>query len=267
MAANRADDNAIATDKQALLPGQTATFANYTSDTLGINGIMVDIGSLPTFGLTAADFTFLVGNSSDTTTWTAAPAPQSITIRTGAGADGSSRVEIIWANDAIKDEWVQVTVLADTDTGLAAPDVFYFGNAIGESGNSTTDAAVTTADALAARGRISPNTVSVTSPYDYNRDGVIKPLPTSPPPSPAKSHFRHGRPGAYFRAEYLLRALSQSATVCSSPIPLRRIQLPPIPASPIPPAPARPPTDGSGDSSTGDTSGDGSQQKPPQWLG
>ena len=46
-----------------------------------------------------------------------------------------SRVEIIWADGAIENEWVQVTVLADADTGLAAPDVFYFGNAIGDSGN------------------------------------------------------------------------------------------------------------------------------------
>ena len=76
VAASAADDNAIATDKQALLPGQTATFANYTSYTNGINGIMVDIASLPTFGLSDADFTFLVGNSSDPTTWTAAPVPQ-----------------------------------------------------------------------------------------------------------------------------------------------------------------------------------------------
>ena len=37
------DDNAIAADKAALLPGQTATFANYTSYSHGINGIMVDI--------------------------------------------------------------------------------------------------------------------------------------------------------------------------------------------------------------------------------
>jgi len=40
--ANAADDNAIATDKQALLPGESATFANYTSYSRGINGIMDD---------------------------------------------------------------------------------------------------------------------------------------------------------------------------------------------------------------------------------
>ncbi len=64
--------------------------------------------------------------------------------------------------------------LATANTGLAEPDVFYFGNAIGESGNSSTDAAVTAADALAARGRISATTsVSIDSNWDYNRDGFI----------------------------------------------------------------------------------------------
>jgi len=44
-AINAADDEAIATNKQALLPGQTATFANYTSYSKGINGVMVDVAN------------------------------------------------------------------------------------------------------------------------------------------------------------------------------------------------------------------------------
>ena len=40
------DDDAIATDKVALLPGETATFANYTSYARGINGLMVDVTDL-----------------------------------------------------------------------------------------------------------------------------------------------------------------------------------------------------------------------------
>ena len=63
-AANTADDNAIATDKQALLPGETATFANYTSYSRGINGIMVDIDGLADpLGLSAASFELRVGNT------------------------------------------------------------------------------------------------------------------------------------------------------------------------------------------------------------
>ena len=45
-AANADDDDAIATDKVALLPGMTATFANYTSYSRGINGLMIDVQDL-----------------------------------------------------------------------------------------------------------------------------------------------------------------------------------------------------------------------------
>ncbi len=37
------DDDAIAPDKEALLPGQAVTFANATSYEKGLNGIMVDL--------------------------------------------------------------------------------------------------------------------------------------------------------------------------------------------------------------------------------
>ena len=40
VSANAADDGAIATDKAPLLPGGVATFANYTSFSHGLNGLM-----------------------------------------------------------------------------------------------------------------------------------------------------------------------------------------------------------------------------------
>ena len=45
--AGAADAAAIALDKTPLMPWQTATFANYTSYSKGINGIIVDIVRLP----------------------------------------------------------------------------------------------------------------------------------------------------------------------------------------------------------------------------
>src|SRR5665213_3659667 len=75
-AANAADAGAIAWDKSPLLPGQTASFANYTSYSKGINGVMVDVSGLPATTLSAAaDFSFKVGNSSAAGGWVAAPAP------------------------------------------------------------------------------------------------------------------------------------------------------------------------------------------------
>src|SRR5262245_61402273 len=58
VAVNASDDSAIATDKSALLPGGTASFANYSSYSGGINGVMVDIAGLPSFTLSADDFEF-----------------------------------------------------------------------------------------------------------------------------------------------------------------------------------------------------------------
>jgi hypothetical protein len=173
--ANAADDAAIAPDKAALLPGGTATFANYTSYSKGLNGVVVDVKDLPAGTLSAADFTFKVGNSNDPSTWTDAPAPANIAVRPGAGTDGSSRVELIWADRAIQKQWLQVTLKATANTGLSAPDVFYFGNAVGEAGNSTTNALVNAGDEIAARN--DPHTIlnpaPITNTHDYSRDGLV----------------------------------------------------------------------------------------------
>ncbi len=173
-AANANDDFAIAPDKVALLPGETATFANYTSYSRGINGVMVDIAGLPGTP-TAADFALKVGNSSDPGSWADAPAPASVTVRAGAGTDGSDRVTITWADNDIQKQWLQVTVLATAETGLAEADVFYFGNAIGESGNSALDAKVDANDMLAIRSnpRSFLDPAPIDFAYDLNRDARV----------------------------------------------------------------------------------------------
>ncbi|HUT13726.1 MAG TPA: cadherin-like domain-containing protein, partial [Thermoguttaceae bacterium] len=174
--ADAADDEAIATDKTPLLPGQTATFANYTSYHRGINGIMVDlVGVTDPDGVTLETlseyFRFKVGNSDDPSTWDDAPPPSAVTVRQGAGRDGSDRVTIVWPDHAIHDQWLQVTVLA-AKVGLPKDDVFYFGNAVAESGNSNTDARVSITDLLLARNNprnfLSPAPIDFA--YDYNRD-------------------------------------------------------------------------------------------------
>ena len=169
------DDNSIATDTQALLPGGTATFANYTSYSRGINGIMVDIQSLANPGaLSASDFQFKVGNDNTPSAWTMAPAPLSVTVRTGAGTGGSDRVTITWADNAIQNQWLQVTVLANANTGLGSANVFYFGNAVGESGNNTGSAVVDAQDeSLALANKSGFSSAPITNSYDYNRDGRV----------------------------------------------------------------------------------------------
>lgn len=175
-APNSSDSSAIATDKFALLPGQTASFANYTSYDRGINGLMVDaVGLLNNQAISASDFTFRIGNNSSPDTWAAAPAPSQIVIEPGKGNGGSDRIEILWPDRAIADEWLQVTVLPTANTGFASPYVFYFGNAIGETGNSRTDAYVDGSDYAAVRDnpRGFLNRAPITDPYDFNKDSFV----------------------------------------------------------------------------------------------
>jgi len=184
--------------KDALLPGETATFANYTSYELGINGVMVDIVALAAPGLINEqdDFIFRVGNSDDPSGWTqltGADLP-SVDVFAGAGSidpgsgSPSDRVTLIWPDHTIEKTWLQVTVLATPTTGLAeigvdgntgqlVGDVFYFGNAIGETGegNTSTYGYVTVADELGARNHphnfLAPAFVS--DPYDHNKDSFV----------------------------------------------------------------------------------------------
>jgi hypothetical protein len=182
---NANDDLAIAADKVAYLPGSgAATFANVSSYTKGINGIMVDIAG-PHGTITAADFIFRVGNNNTPNNWIAAPAPNSISVRASAGASGSDRVVLTWANGAISKKWLEVIVLAGANTGLAQKagypvvqgDVFFFGNALADSGtgDNATQAIVNVTDELAARNNPASlgSNIPITNLFDYNRDGQV----------------------------------------------------------------------------------------------
>jgi uncharacterized delta-60 repeat protein len=165
------DNVAIATDKQALLPGEVASFANFTSYSKGINGIMIDIRGLPAGDtLSSDDFVFKAGNDYNPAGWLRAPNP-SITVTRGGGTDGSDRVTLIWPDGTIVNEWLQVTIKATLNTGLAEQGVFYFGNLEGESGNDTT---VDVQDEDAALNHRTGFTLAtVTNNYDYNRDRQV----------------------------------------------------------------------------------------------
>jgi len=166
-----ADDAAIATDKTPLLPGQTATLINYTSYSRGLNGIMIDVAEMPGTP-TAADFRFRVGNDTQPDAWDAGPQPTAVAVRPGEGVAGSDRVTITFGSRAVAKQWLQVTMLATPETGLEADDVFYFGNAIAEGGDSATAAHVSTTDLLLARNnsRTFLNPATIDFLYDYDRD-------------------------------------------------------------------------------------------------
>jgi hypothetical protein len=124
------DNAAIALDKTPLLPGGTPVPANYTNYSRGINGIMVDIDS-PTGTPGGGDFSFRVNEAGNPDTWSPGPDP-ALSVQIGGGIGGSDRVTLVWADGAIVNQWIEVTVLGNANTGLDADDVFYIGNAVGD---------------------------------------------------------------------------------------------------------------------------------------
>jgi hypothetical protein len=183
-----------------------------TSYIRGLNGVMIDVANLPPgAGPGVESFAFKTGAAADPSTWTAAAPPTSVTLRRGAGVGGSDRITLAWNNGAVKNAWLQVTVLATAATGLAAPDVFYFGNLVGEAGDATTPSRVSAAD-LAAVKRDVNGVVGVSSRTDFNRDGKVNALDlaaakanlfqslspiTAPATAMLATPFNAGRSGAY----------------------------------------------------------------------
>jgi hypothetical protein len=177
------DDNAIAADKTAYLPGGgAATFSAVSSYTRGINGLMVDLaGSHGT--LTANDFIFKIGNNNSPSTWATATGPTLVTTRAGAGAGGSDRVELIWADNAIQKTWLEVIVKgydtlggSNTNTGLANSYAFFFCNALADSGSGDGGAFVTNSiDEQSARSdpHSNVNKATIANVNDFDRNALV----------------------------------------------------------------------------------------------
>ncbi len=165
------DDDAIAPDKQPLRPGGQATFANYTNYARGINGIMVDIAGFPET-ITADDFAFAVGNDNNPANWQPAATP-TVDVQPGT----VTRVTITWPDNTIQNTWLQVTVLANDNTGLAADDVFYLGNLIAEC---TGDGRVDATDIFETRSNPRPffDPATIDTLHDFNRDQRVNAVDT-----------------------------------------------------------------------------------------
>ena len=171
---NAMDDTAIAPDKVPLLAGQQATFENYSGYWRGINGIFIDVQGMPGTP-TVDDFEFRIGNDSDLATWQAAPAPLQFLVRGGEGAGGSDRIAMTWGHHDIANKWLEVRILANERTGLAADDVFYWGSAVGDTGDSAFNTFVDVTDSvrIEANFRDFLNPAPLDDPFDLNRDRFV----------------------------------------------------------------------------------------------
>ena len=175
---------AIGVTKSPLFAGQTPSFANYTNYVKGLNGLLVDIANLPGTP-TSADFQFATWNGIDLAGFAMTAAIPTFTILPGVGLAGSSRVKVEFADNAIRNTWLRVTVLANSNTGLTSNDVFYFGNAVADMnvGNSSSPVTVraNSLDTAAVRQNQSTiaNSVDISSIHDLNKDGRVNALDTS----------------------------------------------------------------------------------------
>ncbi len=180
---NEDDGLAIAAGKVALLPGETASFVNYTNYFRGVNGIMIDVADLPpTVDPLDPDdyFGFRVGNEDDLTGWSDVSTPADLTVWAGGSTSDSDRLTVIWPDNTVENTWLEVTVWANEKTGLIEPDVFYFGNLIGETGNSVLDAKVDALDILDTRNNPRPffDPPTIDTVHDFNRDKRVNAIDT-----------------------------------------------------------------------------------------
>ncbi len=184
-------NSAIDPTKSALLPGQTASFANYTNYAKGLNGIALDVNHLRSEQLSSANFQFEGWNGITPEGFV----PTTVTptaIEVLAVDSLTSRIKLTFpdfnaANPSasLQNTWLRVTVLANPETGLFANDVFYFGNAIadvnvGNIGTPTT-VRVNASDTAAVRFNQSPgiNSVGLSNIYDINKDARVNATDTA----------------------------------------------------------------------------------------
>jgi hypothetical protein len=178
--------NAIDPTKFALLPGETvATTANYTNYSRGLNGIIVDVANPITLaGILAGSFQFAMWSAFPDSTPNFVSINPAVTVSTfaGGGLNGSDRVKLEFADNAIQNAWLRVTMLANANTGLASNDVFYFGNARLDVTPNTTfpsQVAVNVLDTNLVRARNGTDPNNVSNIYDVDRSGSVNVLDTN----------------------------------------------------------------------------------------
>jgi hypothetical protein len=170
--------NALDTSKQLAKESQapqTLGYNNLINSSRGINGLVFDIDNLAG-SVTASDFQFQmspIGVFNESIhppgNWENAPAPSTVTVLAGS----PSRVAIVWPNNSIANRWLRVTIKANSNTGLASPEVYYIGHLLGETtGLSGSVFIVAFADITPIRSAVG-STVNASSPADIDKNGTV----------------------------------------------------------------------------------------------
>jgi hypothetical protein len=123
-------------------------------------------------------FDLKVGSGAGATpSWSSMSRVPTVSVLHGAGVDASDRLVVRLSSDAIRNQWIRVTVPANEVTGLTTPDVFYFGSLVGYTGARTTSSrfSVSALD-LAAVKRALDTAAMIDNPLDVNRDARVNAL-------------------------------------------------------------------------------------------
>ena len=104
-----------------------------------------------------------------------------------AGTGGGDRVELTWTDGSITQEFLEVTVHADANTGLSAPYTFFYGSVIANTGTGDTGALAITSSTDENAARSHSGTATVTNIYDFNKDGFVN----SSDENAARGQWRH----------------------------------------------------------------------------
>jgi len=150
---------------------------NLINTSRGLNGVVfsfVNLGSAQ--NLSAADFEFQMSPqgafneiANPPAAWAPAPAPSSFTVAPGS----PKQVLIQWANNQIENRWLRVTALANSNTGLASPEVFYIGHLLGETtGPTDGNFTVSFADITPIRNTVGQS-VDASSITDLDKNGTV----------------------------------------------------------------------------------------------
>jgi hypothetical protein len=174
--ANNDDADAIDTSKTPLMPGGgRAVFANWTGYVKGINGLIYDILGVP-MGKTiaASDFEFVNQGKAGTSSVVVTSA--ALITQANTPVTGMTRCIITFPDGSLTNCWLKVTV--KTTTGLVAPDVSYWGNAVGDTGvgNTSSRILVNASDEVMCRWPYTLNALrraTVTNPSDLNKDSLV----------------------------------------------------------------------------------------------
>jgi hypothetical protein len=174
---------AVDPTKRVLLPGEVATFANYTNYVGGIRSFILDLVGLGSNPLSSTNFVFATWNALSAEGFVPFTAVPTIAILSNEGMSGSTRIKVQFdENMAPKNTWLRINVLANTNTWLASPDVFYIGNAIGDLdvANTSTEVRVNAIDTGLVRSNQSPNpnSVGIDNKFDLNKDGRVNSIDT-----------------------------------------------------------------------------------------